>query len=123
MTIGREGWRSEMGALTDVPGLLVGHAQDMAALTGVTVVLCPEGATAGVDVRGGSPGTRETDLLRPEARVEQVQAIALCGGSAFGLAAATGVMDWLRRRGLGFPTPAGPVPIVPAAILFDLGLG
>ena len=80
-----------MGVLTDVGGLLVGHAEDLAGLTGVTVVLCPAGAVAAVDVRGGAPGTRETDLLRPENMVERVHAIALCGGSAFGLAAATGV--------------------------------
>jgi L-aminopeptidase/D-esterase-like protein len=89
----------------------------------VTVVLCPAGATAAVDVRGGAPGTRETDLLRPDNLVSQVHAIALCGGSAFGLAAATGVMTYLRGRGVGFATAAGPVPIVPAGVIFDLGLG
>lgn len=112
-----------MAALTDVPGLLVGQAEDLEALTGVTVVLCPAGAVAGVDVRGGAPGTRETDLLRPENLVERVHAVALCGGSAFGLAATTGVMTWLRALGVGFPTGVLPVPIVPAAVLFDLGLG
>ena len=112
-----------MGALTDVAGVLVGQAQDREALTGVTVVLCEAGATAAVDVRGGAPGTRETDLLRPEMLVSSIHAIALCGGSAFGLAAASGVMRWLRRRGIGFPTGVAPVPIVPAAVLFDLGLG
>ena len=112
-----------MGALTDVPGLLVGHAHDLAAATGVTVVLCPAGATAAVDARGGAPGTRETDLLRPDNLVGQVHALALCGGSAFGLAAATGVMAHLSRLGIGFPTRVRPVPIVPAAVLFDLALG
>ncbi|MCC6628846.1 MAG: P1 family peptidase [Chloroflexi bacterium] len=112
-----------MSALTDVAGLLVGHAHDLDALTGVTVVLCPAGAVAGVDVRGGAPGTRETDLLRPETLVERVHAVALCGGSAFGLAAGTGVVAHLSRRGIGFPTAARPVPIVPAAVIYDLGLG
>lgn len=112
-----------MSGLTEVPGLLVGHAHDLEALTGVTVVLCPAGAVAGVDVRGGAPGTRETDLLRPDALVERVHAIALCGGSAFGLAAVTGVMAYLSERGIGFPTAVRPVPIVPAAVIFDLALG
>jgi L-aminopeptidase/D-esterase-like protein len=110
-------------AITDVPGLLVGHAQDLEALTGCTIVLTPEGATGGVDVRGGAPGTRETDLLDPTAMVSIVHAIALCGGSAFGLAAATGVVEWLRERGLGFDAGVAKVPIVPAAVIFDLGLG
>jgi L-aminopeptidase/D-esterase-like protein len=86
-------------------------------------VLCPAGATGAVDARGGAPGTRETDLLRPDNLVGQVHAIALCGGSAFGLAAATGVMAFLSRRGVGFATAVRPVPIVPAAVIFDLGLG
>ena len=84
--------------LTDVPGVLVGHAHDPEALTGCTVVLTPEGAVGGVDVRGGGPSTRETDLLGPLAGAA-VHAVALCGGSAFGLAAATGVCEWLRERG------------------------
>ncbi|MEZ5216732.1 MAG: P1 family peptidase [Ilumatobacteraceae bacterium] len=106
------------GALCDVTGLAVGHHQrsDDGWLTGTTVVLCGEGATAGVDVRGGAPGTRETDLLRPENLVQQVHAICLTGGSAFGLAAADGVMQWLARQGRGFRVGLGPrdvVPIVP----------
>lgn len=110
-------------AITDVPGVLVGHAQDLEALTGCTVVLTTGGAVGGVDVRGGGPGTRETDLLDPTTNVSIVHAIALCGGSAFGLAAATGVMDWLQERDIGYPTRIRNVPIVPAAVIFDLGIG
>lgn len=110
-------------ALTDIPGLRVGHWTDLDAATGCTVILCPDGAVAGVDVRGGAPGTREIALLDPTCTVDQVHAILLGGGSAFGLAAADGVMRWLEERGHGFPTPAGNIPIVPGAILFDLGLG
>lgn len=113
-----------MGSLADIEGLLVGHAHDDLALTGCTVVLLPEGgAVCGVDVRGGGPGTRETDLLNPTAMVEQVHAIALCGGSAFGLAAAQGVMAFLYERGIGFETGVARVPIVPAAVIFDLAIG
>lgn len=110
-------------SLTDVPGILVGHAHDMNALTGCTVVLCPPGATGGVDQRGAAPGTRETDLLRPTHLVEKVNGIVLAGGSAFGLDAATGAMRFLEERGLGFPVSEGVVPIIPAAIIFDLALG
>ncbi len=110
-------------AITDVPGICVGHAQDMEALTGCTVILCEEGAVGGVDVRGGSPGTRETDLLRPLHRVEHVHAVMLSGGSAFGLAAASGTMTYLEERGIGFDMRVAHVPIVPAAIFFDLGIG
>jgi L-aminopeptidase/D-esterase-like protein len=95
----------------------------MDALTGCTVVLTAEGAIGGVDVRGGAPGTRETDLLDPTATVSVVHAIALCGGSAFGLAAASGVVEWLRERAIGFDTGIAKVPIVPAAVIFDLGIG
>lgn len=110
--------------LRDVPGMRVGHWTDATRLTGCTVILAPDGgAVAGVDVRGSAPGTRETDLLRPTALVERIDAICLAGGSAFGLAAADGVMRRLAERGLGFPTGVRPVPIVPAAILFDLGVG
>lgn len=106
-----------------LPGLRVGHFTDREALTGCTVVLAEEGAVAAVDVRGAAPGTRETDLLAPENTVERVQAVLLTGGSALGLAAADGVVRYLRERGKGFPTPAGVVPIVPAAVLYDLGRG
>jgi L-aminopeptidase/D-esterase-like protein len=110
--------------IRDVPGIRVGHWTDAAARTGCTVVLAPDaGMVAGVDVRGSAPGTRETDLLRPTALVERVNAICLAGGSAFGLAAADGVMRRLAERGIGFETGVRPVPIVPAAILFDLGVG
>ena len=110
--------------LRDVPGIRVGHWTDATRLTGCTVVLAPDsGAVAGVDVRGSAPGTRETDLLRPTALVERINAICLAGGSAFGLAAADGVMRRLAERGVGYATGVRPVPIVPAAILFDLGVG
>lgn len=112
-----------MSAITDVPGIQVGHAHDEQALTGCTVVLCPEGAVAGVDQRGGAPGTRETDLLRPLHLVEKVHAVLLAGGSAFGLDAAGGVMRYLEERGEGFDAQVARVPIVPAAILFDLAIG
>ncbi|WP_308258151.1 P1 family peptidase, partial [Pseudonocardia lacus] len=108
-------------ALTDVPGIAVGHAEVAGGLSGTTVVLAPpDGAVAGVDVRGGAPGTRETDLLDPRNTVQRVHAVVLSGGSAFGLAAADGVMHWLEERGRGFPVPGAVVPIVPAAVLFDL---
>ncbi|MCS6827365.1 MAG: P1 family peptidase [Caldilinea sp.] len=110
--------------LTAVPGFRVGHWSDVEGATGCTVILCPpEGAVAAVDVRGGSPGTRETDLLRPENTVERVHAVVLAGGSAFGLAAADGVMRWLWERNVGFDTSFARVPIVPSAILFDLPVG
>jgi L-aminopeptidase/D-esterase-like protein len=112
-----------MAMLSGVPGVLVGHATDDPGRTGCTVILCPQGATAGVAVRGGAPGTRETDLLQPGNLVDQVHAIVLTGGSAFGLAATDGVMRWLYERGYGFPTSVLNVPIVPAAVLFDLGVG
>ncbi|MFD6417209.1 P1 family peptidase [Streptomyces sp. NPDC060194] len=117
------------GALTDVPGLRVGHATRTGDgwLTGTTVVLAPEGgAVAAVDVRGGGPGTRETDALDPRNLVERIDAVVLTGGSAFGLDAAGGVVAWLEEQGRGFrigPGPAQVVPVVPAACLFDLGRG
>jgi L-aminopeptidase/D-esterase-like protein len=110
-------------AITDVLGIKVGHSTDKKAATGCTVILCERGAVAGVDVSGSSPGTRETDLLRPGNSVERVQAIVLGGGSAFGLDASTGVMKYLEERGFGYETSAGKVPIVPAAIIFDLNVG
>ncbi len=111
------------GSITEVPGMEVGHAQDNEALTGCTVLLCRRGAVAGVDVRGSAPGTRETDLLNPINLVEKVHAILLAGGSAFGLDAAGGVMRYLEQQKIGFETGVARVPIVPAAILFDLGMG
>ncbi|GBD11270.1 putative aminopeptidase [bacterium HR23] len=110
-------------ALTDVPGVLVGHWTDPQNATGCTVVLVPKGAVGGVEVRGSAPGTRETDLLRPTALIQQVHAVVLSGGSAFGLAVADGVMRWLEERGIGFRIGQAVVPIVPSAILFDLNLG
>jgi L-aminopeptidase/D-esterase-like protein len=109
--------------LTAVEGLKVGHHTLKERPTGCTVILAERGATAGVDVRGSAPGTRETDLLSPTATVEQVHAIVLSGGSAFGLDSATGVMKYLEQRGIGFKVGTATVPIVPAAILFDLGIG
>jgi L-aminopeptidase/D-esterase-like protein len=113
----------DAGSLTDVTGLAVGHFTHPGRPTGCTVILAPGGATAGVDVRGAAPGTRETDLLRPENLVQAVHAVVLSGGSAFGLAAATGVVRWLEEQGIGFPTGVANVPIVPAAVLFDLPVG
>ena len=109
--------------LTAVAGLRVGHHTDRRALTGCTVVLCPGGTTGGVCVRGGAPGTRETDALRPGTVTPSVHGVVLTGGSAFGLDAAGGVMRYLEEIGAGFPTPAGLVPIVPAAVVYDLGIG
>ena len=108
------------GAIVDVPGLQVGHFTHSQRLTGCTVVLAPDGAVGAVDVRGAAPGTRETDLLDPANLVERVHAVLLSGGSAFGLDAASGVMRWLDEHHIGFETPFGRVPIVPAAVLFDL---
>lgn len=110
-------------SIVDVAGLSVGHFSDARRPTGCTVVLVPEGATCGVDVRGAAPGTRETELLSPLNAVEQVHAVLLSGGSAFGLDAAGGVMRWLEERGIGVTVGPARVPIVPAAILFDLWLG
>jgi L-aminopeptidase/D-esterase-like protein len=110
-------------AITDIPGIEVGQVQDEDALTGCTVILCRKGAVGGVDVRGSAPGTRETDLLDPVNMVEKVHALVLAGGSAFGLDAASGVMKYLAEQKIGYGLGASKVPIVPAAILFDLGLG
>jgi L-aminopeptidase/D-esterase-like protein len=110
-------------SITDVPGIEVGHAQNDEALTGCTVILCRKGAVAGVDVRGGAPGTRETDLLNPINLVEKVHAVMLAGGSAFGLDAASGAMRYLEEHKIGFNTGMARVPIVPSAILYDLSVG
>lgn len=111
-------------SLTDVPGIRVGHHTDAAAASGTTVVICNDGAVGGVDVRGAAPGTRETDLLAPENLVEKVHAVCLSGGSVYGLAAADGVVRHLESKAIGFPLDDTHVaPIVPAAVLFDLGRG
>jgi len=110
-------------AITDIPGIEVGQAQDDEALTGCTVILCRKGAVGGVDVRGSAPGTRETDLLNPINLVDKVHAVVLAGGSAFGLDAASGVMKYLAEQKIGYGFGGNRVPIVPAAILYDLGLG
>ena len=109
-------------AITDVQGIEVGHYTDAEAATGCTVVMCRGGAVAAADVRGGAPGTRETDLLRPGNMVERAHAVLLAGGSAYGLEAAGGVMRYLEERGIGFKMGSHVVPIVPAAILYDLNL-
>src|SRR5579863_6187433 len=109
--------------ITDVQGIKVGHFTDSSRPTGCTVLIFEKGATAGVDVRGSAPGTRETDLLNPINMAQQVQAILLSGGSAYGLDAATGVVRYLEERGLGFHFGSVVVPIVPAAILYDLNVG
>jgi L-aminopeptidase/D-esterase-like protein len=111
------------GAITDVAGIEVGHFSDTRRPTGCTVVMAREGAVAGVDVRGAAPGTRETDLLAPGNLVQQVHAVMLAGGSAWGLAAAEGAMRWLEERGIGMDVRFGTLPIVPAAVLFDLPMG
>ncbi|HEY0636076.1 MAG TPA: P1 family peptidase, partial [Pseudonocardiaceae bacterium] len=107
------------GSLTDVGGIQVGHHHRIGRgwATGVTAVIAPPGTVGGVDVRGGGPGTRETDLLDPSNLVEHVDAVLLCGGSAFGLAAADGAMRWLAAHGRGLPVGPVAVPIVPAAVL------
>ena len=110
-------------SITDVPGVLVGHATDLDALTGCTAILVKGGAVAGVDQRGGAPGTRETDALHPMHLVDKAHAVVLAGGSAFGLDAASGAMRFLEEKGIGFDTGFARVPIVPAAVLFDLGIG
>ena len=110
-------------AITDVPGIRVGHASDLQAITGCTAVLCDGGAVGGVDVRGSASGTRELDALNPSHLVERCHAVVLAGGSAFGLDAAGGVMEYLEARGIGFDVGVTRVPIVPAAILFDLRIG
>ena len=110
-------------SVTDIEGVFVGHSTNAAAGTGCTVIVCPEGATGAVDVRGGAPATRETDLLRPEETVQELHAVVLSGGSAFGLAASAGVADELERRGIGLDVAVARVPIVSGACLFDLSCG
>ncbi|WP_312792847.1 P1 family peptidase [Diaphorobacter nitroreducens] len=114
---------SACGAITDVAGIEVGHFTDPRRPTGCSVVIAREGAVAGVDVRGAAPGTRETDLLAPGNLVEQVHAIMLAGGSAWGLEAATGGVRWLEEHGVGLDVGVGRLPLVPAAVLFDLHVG
>ena len=109
--------------ITDIAGIRVGHWTHTGARTGCTVVLAPPGTVGSGEVRGGAPGTRETDLLRPGMLVHEVHAVLLTGGSAFGLAAADGVVRWLEERAIGFDAGVARVPIVPAAVLFDLGVG
>ena len=118
-------WPQETASLTltAVDGIKVGHWTHESGSTGCTVILTERGAVAGVDVRGGGPGTRETDLLKPESSVQQVHAVVLSGGSAYGLSTADGVMHYLESEGLGFKVGRNIVPIVPAAILYDLGIG
>lgn len=113
----------DSGSITDVTGIEVGHFTDTRRPTGCSVVIAREGAVAGVDVRGAAPGTRETDLLSPINLVDRVHAVMLSGGSAFGLDAASGAMRWLEEQGIGFDVGVARVPIVPAAVLFDLGIG
>jgi len=112
-----------MKGLTDIPGIRVGHVSDYEAITGCTAILCEAGAAGGVDIRGSATGTEETPVLDPGHVTPQVHAILLAGGSAFGLEAASGVRRYLEHRGIGFDTGAAKVPIVPAAILYDLGIG
>ena len=109
--------------LTAVPGFKVGHFTEMKAMTGCTVILCPPKTCASCDVRGNSPGSRELALLAPEKSVQEIHAILLTGGSAFGLAAADGVMRWLEEHNIGYPTPWAKVPLVPTAVVFDLNAG
>jgi L-aminopeptidase/D-esterase-like protein len=109
--------------ITRVDGIRVGHHTDRTGITGSTVVLCPPRTSGSCDVKGGAPGTRETDAIRPGTITPEVHAVVLSGGSAFGLAAADGVMRWLEERGVGFDTGFARVPIVPAAIVFDLAVG
>lgn len=114
---------SDIRSITQIPGIFAAHATNAEAGTGCTVIVCPAGATGGVDVRGGAPATRETDLLRPEETVDVLHAVVLSGGSAFGLAASCGVAEELERRGVGLDVMVAKVPIVSGACLFDLACG
>lgn len=111
------------GYITDIKGLKVGHSQSQEGMTGCTVIICEKGATGGVDVRGGAPGTRETDLFKAEKMVDKVHAVVLSGGSAFGLDAASGVMKYLEENDIGFDVGVTKVPIVASAVIFDLNIG
>jgi L-aminopeptidase/D-esterase-like protein len=111
------------GSITDVQGLLVGHAQDTTGMTGISVILAPKGAVCGVDVRGSAPGTRETDWMSQGKTVQKAYAVLLAGGSAFGLAAADGVMIYCEQQEMGIRTDDAVIPIVPAAVIYDLGFG
>jgi L-aminopeptidase/D-esterase-like protein len=112
-----------MKGLTDIPGILVGHASDYDGLTGCTAILCEVGAVAGFDIRGSATGTEEFDVMNPLHVTDRIHGVMFAGGSAFGLEAASGLRRFLEHKGIGFPTGAGPVPIVPGAILYDLGIG
>ena len=112
-----------MKGLTDIPGIRVGHASDYDALTGCTAIICEEGAVAGCDIGGGASGTTEFDVMNPQHVTPFVHAITLAGGSAFGLESVSGVRRFLEQKGVGFPTGYAKVPIVPGAILYDLGIG
>ncbi len=112
-----------MKGLTDIPGIRVGHATDLDALTGCTVILCEDGAVAGCDIGGGASGTTEFDVMNPQHVTPAIHGLTLAGGSAFGLEAASGVRRFLEHKGVGFPTAYAKIPIVPGAILFDLGIG
>ena len=111
------------GYITDVKGIKVGHAQSEEGMTGCTAVICEKGATGGIDVRGSAPGTRETDLLKPDKMVDRIHSVVLAGGSAFGLEAASGVMRYLEEQGTGFDVGVTKVPIVASAVIFDLNIG
>ncbi|WP_114974159.1 P1 family peptidase [Rhodoferax ferrireducens] len=123
MSSDQHSWQADKGAITDVAGIEVGHFTDARRPTGCTVIITRDGAVAGVDVRGAAPGTRETDLLHPSNLVDRIHAILLAGGSAWGLDAASGVMQWLEEHNIGLQVGFGLVPIVPAAVLFDLPVG
>ena len=112
-----------MKGLTDIPGLRVGHASDFEGLTGLTAILFDSGAVGGVDIRGSATGTEEIELLSPLHVTDRVNSVVLAGGSAFGLESASGVRRWLEHRGIGYETSAAKIPLVPAAILYDLAIG
>ncbi len=111
------------GNITDVPGVKMGNVENKEGITGCTAILVENGAVCGVDVRGSAPGTRETDALDPINEIDRVHAISLSGGSAFGLDAATGIMQYLEEQDIGVDTGVAKIPIVPSAVLFDLFIG